>query len=101
MPASVCRRPRADVGTAGIAADDRLRQRAGQRIAEPPVFVRSRGMQPAGRIGDVDQVEPHRRVADQVGQREGVGLSTLTPPMQTYTSMTRSRRARRAGARPP
>ncbi len=36
-------------------------------------------MPAARRIGHVDQVEPHGRVADQVGERQGVGLVDIDP----------------------
>ena len=70
---------RLDVGAAGIAPDDRLAEVAQQRVAEPPVFFGAGGDQSAGRVGHVDQVEPHGRVADQVGERQGVGLVDIDP----------------------
>ena len=59
-----CRHHRNSAGRPAAAARD-------QGIAEPPVFVGARGAPAPRRIGDVDQVEPYGRVADQCPRARG------------------------------
>ena len=73
----------ADVGAAGKAPCHGLSQVAPQGVAEGVEFRRVRGGVAAGRVPDVDQVEPDRGVATSRPSARASSSETFTPPMQT------------------
>ncbi|KAJ3060496.1 hypothetical protein HK102_009472 [Quaeritorhiza haematococci] len=66
-----------DVLAAGVAADDRLADVTRQGVAEDLEFLRRGRHVPAGRVRDLDEVDPDRRVADQLAQGPCVLLADV------------------------